>query len=308
MGNEILVIGSANVDLVVKLDKIPNPGETIGDGRFYQFCGGKGANQAVAAAKSGQEVVFVGLVGDDAYGDAVIENLKTESIDTQYLCKDQFSHTGIALISVNRSGENAISIAPGANKKLGADRIDQLESVIASASIVLLQLEIPFETCARVIEVSGQHGTRVMLNPAPSDRRATELIGSTELLVVNEHEAYDISGLPTESDAEITLAAEWLFDRGAKHVIVTLGSRGVFLKDEIRSEFLPAFKVDAVDTTGAGDAFCGTLASEFSRTNSIEEGLKYALAASAISVTRLGAQEALPNRKEVEAFLAEHSR
>ena len=308
MGNGILVIGSANVDLVVKLDKIPNPGETIGDGQFHQFCGGKGANQAVAAARSGQNVVFVGLVGDDAYGDAVIENLKAASIDTQYLHKEKEAHTGIALISVSSSGENAISIAPGANKKLGIKRIDQLESVIASASLALLQLEIPFETCVRVIELAGQHGTRVMLNPAPSDRRATELIGSTDLLVVNEHEAYDISGLPTESDAEIALAAEWLFDRGAKHVIVTLGSRGVFLKDEIRSEFLPTFEVEAVDTTGAGDAFCGTLACEFSRTDSIEEGIKYALAASAISVTRLGAQEALPTRKEVHAFLAEYSR
>ncbi len=307
MGNEILVIGSANVDLVVKLDKIPKPGETIGDGRFHQFCGGKGANQAVAAARSGQDVVFVGLVGDDAYGEAVIENLKAASIDTQYLHKEKTSHTGIALISVSSSGENAISIAPGVNKQLGVNRIDPLESVIASSALVLLQLEIPFETSAHVIKLAAQLGTRVMLNPAPSQQRATELIGSVDLLVVNEHEACDISGLPTGTDAEIELAAEWLFDKGAKHVIITLGSRGVFLKGEFHKKFLSTFKVEPVDTTGAGDAFCGTLASEFSRTDSIEAALKYALAASAISVTRLGAQEAVPTRKEVEILLSEHS-
>jgi len=304
---KIAVIGSSNVDMIIKSSRLPKPGETIGDGVFAKVNGGKGANQAVAAARAGGNVVFVSCLGDDDFAPAMLSNFKEDHIDTQFVFVEQKVATGIALILVDNNAENCISVAPGANYMLSTSLIKKAESVIKESEIILLQLEIPLESVLFAIELAHEHGKKVILNPAPAKKVDDERLAMIHTLVLNESEAEFLTGLPVETDSQIREAAKVLFEKGPQNIVITLGAKGAYVKNTERDEFLAGFKVEAVDTTAAGDTFCGALAVALMEDKSIFEAVKFASAASAISVTRLGAQPSVPSRKEIDEFLTQNT-
>lgn len=296
----IVVIGSANTDMVIKTERIPHPGETVIGGEFVMAAGGKGANQAVAAARLGAHVVFVACLGADLFGDQAIAGYEREGIDTSYVVRDEAAASGIAMIFVDSRGENSIAVASGANARLGVREVECARDVITQADVVLAQLEIPLPAVRRALELARESGVLTILNPAPGQRLDSDLLEMVSILTPNEGELQMITGI---GDREVALAH--LLHAGVGAVLLTLGSAGALWSSYQTTKVIPSFQVSAVDTTAAGDAFNGGLAVALGQGSSMEAAIRYANAVAAISVTRMGAQPSLPSKNEVSAFLTE---
>lgn len=303
MKKDILVIGSTNVDFLIKGNKLPMLGETVTDGIFMQNFGGKGANQAVGAARAGGKVTFVTCLGNDRYAGELIENFKIDGIDTSFIFIEEGISTGTALVMLDNKGNNYLSVAPGSNYRMNTLLINKAINALKAADIIVLQMEIPVETNAYIFHLANQYGKKILFNLAPARPFDFSLLKHVYTFVVNEVEASMVTGLKVETDEEIVSAAEDLKRRGPEIVIITLGSRGAYVKTGEISEFIPAFPVNAVDTTAAGDVYCGSLAVALVEGKSVREAMLFAAAASAVCVTKLGAQPSAPIRQEIEAML-----
>lgn len=295
---KIAVVGSANTDMVIKADRIPAPGETVIGREFVMAPGGKGANQAVAAARLGAEVTFVARLGSDIFGDRAIAGYEQDGIDTTWIVRDPETASGVALIFVDEAGENSIAVASGANARLTAEDVERAQDAIASADVLLVQLEVPLAAVSRAIELAHSAGVRVILNPAPAREVPTSLLSRVSVATPNEHEIKVVVG---EGDRVRSVAK--MLDAGTQTVLVTLGAQGVLWAEKGQQVRIPAFRVQAVDTTAAGDAFNGALAYALASELAMQEAIRYASAAAAIAVTRMGAQPSLPTRTEVKVFL-----
>lgn len=297
---KVVVVGSINMDLVVQCAQFPQPGETIAARSFHQVSGGKGANQAVSAACAGGSVAMIGRVGDDTFGDRLVGELQSQQVDCGAILRTDDCETGLAFISVEDSGQNAIMIVAGANGRLSPQDVDSLQTLIESSDVVLLQLEVPLETVLRVIEVARQANVRVILDPAPAPTAWPDELLQVDLICPNEQEAAQLSGLPVDSPQQIQQAAQALHERGARHVVITLGDQGAYLYDEQGGRLVPAFATSVVDTTAAGDAFVGALAVRWIESGDLEEAVYFGNAAGAIAASRLGAQPSMGSRPEIE--------
>jgi ribokinase len=298
-----LVVGSSNTDMIIRVPRLPKPGETVLGSGFTMAAGGKGANQAVAAARAGGRVTFVARIGDDVFGAKALDNFKADGVDTRFVFRTSGVPSGIALINVDERGQNGISVASGANAALSVDDLEAARPAFESAEIVLLQLESPLavvEAAARMAETAG---IPVILNPAPARRLDDSLLSRLSVLTPNEHEAAMLAGVPVENEQDAQDAASRLRARGVRRVIITLGERGAFTSAVEFEGLVPAFKVVPVDTTAAGDVFNGALAVALAEKEPLETALRFASAAAALSVTRLGAQRSAPTRPEIGAFL-----
>jgi ribokinase len=300
---KIVVIGSSNVDLIMKMDHLPEKGETVTNAEFFQVYGGKGANQAVAAARAGGNVAFVNCVGEDAYTPQMVQNYKNDGIDTRFVFQEKEIASGHALIMIGGEGMNYLSVAPGANYKLTPQKIDEAMPVIDEAAMIVMQYEIPEETIKYVIDLANRKSIPVLWNCAPARAFDLSYIPKINILVLNEVEAGFLAGIPVENETDAEKAAQKLVDSGVEKMIITLGSKGAFVVTKTEKVSVSAFKVEAVDTTAAGDTFCGAFAVALVEGKSLKEALQFASAAAAISVTRMGAQPSAPTRKEIELFL-----
>ncbi len=303
--SRIVVVGSSNTDMVVQTDRLPLPGETVLGGDLIIAPGGKGANQAVAAARLGAGVAFVARIGRDMFGQEALGNFQREGLDTRYVIQDPDAPSGVALIVVGPDGQNIIAVAPGANRRLSPADVEAASPAFAEARSVLLQLEIPLETVMAAAKAGRSAGAMVILNPAPapSSPLPDELFAHVDILTPNETEAAVLTGRGTPEEAALAL-----LQKGIRTVIVTLGEAGALVvtgPDQVRR--VPGFRVEAVDATAAGDAFNGALAVALARGDSLDAAVRYAHAVAALSVTRLGAQPSLPTANEVEAFLTAHN-
>ena len=295
----ILVIGSSNTDMVIKTEKLPSPGETVLGGTFFMNPGGKGANQAVAAARLGGKVTFVTKVGNDLFGNQTIGVLKKEGIDTRNVVKDETFPSGVALIIVNVSGENNIVVAPGSNGNLLAEDIPANHFSPGSFKILLLQLEIPIMTVEYAALTAAENGIKVILNPAPAQKLHDYLLKHTWLITPDETEAGILTGIKVHNESSADNAATVFLKKGVKNVIITMGEKGAYVKSDEFTGMIYGIKVDAVDTTAAGDVFNGALAVAFAEGTGLKDAVIFANKAAAISVTRLGAQASAPYRNEV---------
>lgn len=299
--SKIVVIGSSNTDMVVKTNRFPNPGETILGGTFFMFAGGKGANQAVAAARMGGEVVLVTKVGNDVFGRQAIEGFEKEKIDTSYISTDMERASGTALIIVNESGENKIVVAPGSNDTLSENDVLKAAKEIEEAEVILMQLEIPISSVVFAAAQGLKTESKVILNPAPAQELPKEIYSNLYLITPNETEAQLLTGVEVKDDDSISEAAQILLDRGVRNVIITLGARGAYFQNEYHSFFVAAPQVEAVDTTAAGDIFNGTLAVALANKNDWKSALEFACKAASLSVTRMGAQASAPFLSEISS-------
>jgi len=297
---DVLVIGSLNADLVVRVARFPAPGETIQGGDLATLPGGKGANQAVAAARQGVSVAMLGRVGNDNFGDLLLDNLKSNHVDTSLVRRDAAA-TGTAMIIVDQHGQNSIVLSPGANGKVSPADVEPAS--LPDVKLVLFQLEIPLETVLRAAAAAKKNGVRIMLNPAPARALPEELIAGSDFLLPNETELNLLTGQPVKDVASAEGAARALLAKGAQTVIVTLGANGALLVTKDEAKHIPAFKVQVVDTTAAGDAFIGGFASALLRGDELEQAVRYANACGALATTKFGAQPSLPNKEEVERLL-----
>ena len=298
---KIVVIGSSNTDMVVRCQRMPRPGETVLGGEFMMNPGGKGANQVVAVARLGGDAAFIGKVGDDLFGRQTREQLSGEGIDVAHLGTAAHCASGVALINVDAEGENSISVASGANAQLSPADIDAAEKLIADAAIVLMQLEVPVATVTHAAKIAKKHGVMVVLNPAPapSTPLPDELLENVDIMIPNRTELELISGMPCT--ASVTAAVERMGALGVPTLVITLGSAGAMICRGGESTMVPSFKVMAVDTTAAGDTFCGGLCVALSEGKNIDEAVLFGNLAASLTVTRAGAQQAIPTRAEVDS-------
>jgi ribokinase len=303
MSSRIVVVGSSNIDMIIKVERIPKPGETVLGGEFSTAPGGKGANQAVAAARAGGEVSFVARVGDDMFGQQSVEGFVADEIDVSHVLRDSDAPSGVGLIFVDERGENSIAVASGANAQVTPSDVEAARHTIGSADVLVMELEIPLETVRAAAELADEQHVRVILNPAPAQPLGEEILRHISVLTPNETEAELLTGLEVSSESEVEAAASALFTMGVDAVLITLGPRGAFIRDADHSELVPGFEVEAVDTTAAGDVFNGTLAVALAEGRPLTEAARFANGAAALSVTKLGAQPSAPTREEVEEFL-----
>ena len=300
---KILVIGSTNMDIIAMVDHLPVPGETVGNGNLARAHGGKGANQAVAAARAGGDVTFITCIGEDDDGKKMADGFRKDGINTDQVSVIPGVPSGTALIFVDRKGENCIAVAPGANDQLSPDLIDRAEEVIMESDLILLQLEIPYNTIQHICKMAARHRKRIILNPAPARELDEDILGSLEYLVLNETEAEIIAGQKVTDD-NMESVCRAIQEMGPEHIILTLGSRGSYVYDKHVQQRVESFAVNAVDSTAAGDTFCGAFAvSILSGHKDIISAVRFASAAGALSVTRQGAQTSIPELKEIEQFL-----
>jgi ribokinase len=288
--------------MVIKLDRIPRPGETLLGGEFLTAAGGKGANQAVSAARAGGHVTFVARVGRDVFGDQAIAGFRQDRINVAYVTRDAQTPSGVALIFVGNDGENSIAVAGGANTRLSPAHIRKARKAITSADTVLMQLETPLETVLEAARIAARAGVRIILNPAPACRLPSELLRLVSILTPNETEAEILSGVHVSSQNSAGRAADRFLARGVQTVIVTLGAWGALVATRDSKRLVQGMRVKAVDCTAAGDVFNGALAVAISEGRSLLEAVRFANAAAAISVTRRGAQPSAPYRKEIDVF------
>ncbi len=304
--NKLVVLGSVNADHVLQVPSFPRPGETL-HGRNYQVIpGGKGANQAVAAARLNADIGFIACVGDDSFGINIRENFKMDGIDITGVKMQPNCPTGIAMIQVADSGENSICISAEANAKLTAEAIEPDLERIRQADYLLMQLETPMCGIEKAARIAKDAKTNVILNPAPARELSDELLCCIDVITPNETEAEVLTGVTVADDDSAQEAANILHSKGIEIVMITLGAKGVWLSQNGRGEIIPGFRVEATDTTAAGDTFNGALVTGLLEDLPLESAIKFAHAAAAISVTRFGAQTSIPTRKEVEEFLAQH--
>ncbi len=303
MSAEILIIGSINMDMVVSANRLPEMGETIMGKSYTTYPGGKGANQAIAAARMGGLVKMIGCVGKDAFGASLLENLTANNVDITSVGEDSNSSTGTALITVDDEGRNTIIVVPGANHALLPRDLDRFESVIAGAKLIVLQMEIPLVTVVYAVSMAKKHKIPVMLNPAPAQRLKADLLVNIEFLIPNETELAILTGIPVSTLPEIRKAAEIMLTFGVKRLLLTRGDKGAYYLDSQKEIILPAFAVRAVDTTAAGDAFIGALVVAFAHGEEMNVAIRSGLAAGALAVTKAGAQTSLPTQQELEVFL-----
>jgi len=299
MAIPIFVIGSSNTDMVVKADKLPLPGETVIGGMFLMNPGGKGANQAVSAARLGSAVTFVTKVGNDIFGKQALQQFQRENINTAYVTIDTEHPSGVALIGVDAKGENSIIVAPGANRHLSRKIVEQALEAIPGPAIVLMQLEIPIDIVEFAIARAHARGCKVILNPAPVQQLDPGVLKHLYLITPNEFEAEMLTGIRVTDLATAEEAARRLHQLGVPNIVITLGPRGAYLHTASVARLIPAPPVTAVDTTAAGDCFNGALAVALAEGQPMEEAVSFACKAASISVTRMGAQSSLPYRKEV---------
>lgn len=300
---KIVVVGSSNIDMVVKTERIPRAGETVLGGEFVMVPGGKGANQAVCAAKLGADVRLVARIGNDVFGEMSLANFHKVGVDTTFVVKDNRYASGVALIAVDRNGENAIVVAPGANTALSPEDVNRAEEAIAAADAVVLQLEIPQETVVHTVELARSHGVKVVLNPAPIRQFPTHILQYVDVLTPNQHEAASLIGAEGEgNNLDAQEAAKALLEMGVAAVVITLGADGAYVATHERAERIDAVKVQAVDTTAAGDAFTASLACALAEEKDLFEAARFAAKVAGISVTRMGAQSSMPTRHEVDSY------
>lgn len=301
--SKIVVIGSSNADLVVNTKKAPEGGETVMGESFAMNYGGKGANQAVAVQRIGGEVTFVAKVGDDQFGHQMRNHFAEEKMDLTYLYTDAETSSGVALIIVDGRAENRIVVAAGANGKLTEKDIEAAFPAIEKSEIVLMQLETPMATVEYVCKKAAALNKKMILNPAPACQLSDDLLNGLFLITPNETEAGILTGVSVEDEVSALKAADILLDKGVQNVAITLGAKGVWVHNAYHSLLIKSYKVDAVDTVAAGDVFNGAMAVALSEGKNLIEAAKFACAASAISVTRIGAQSSVPYREEVEEFM-----
>ncbi|MFM2614657.1 ribokinase [Vibrio campbellii] len=301
--NKLVVLGSVNADHVLQVPSFPRPGETL-HGRNYQVIpGGKGANQAVAAARLNADIGFIACVGDDSFGINIRENFKMDGIDITGVKMQPNCPTGIAMIQVADSGENSICISAEANAKLTAEAVEPDLERIRQADYLLMQLETPMCGIEKAARIAKDAKTNVILNPAPARELSDELLCCIDVITPNETEAEVLTGVTVTDDDSAQEAASILHSKGIEIVMITLGAKGVWLSQNGRGQIIPGFRVEATDTTAAGDTFNGALVTGLLEDLPLESAIKFAHAAAAISVTRFGAQTSIPTRKEVEEFL-----
>ena len=296
---KILVIGSSNTDMVIKTQSFPVPGETILGGRFLMNAGGKGANQAVAASRLGGMVTFIGKIGDDIFGKQAVQQLEDEGINVNFVAVDPENPSGVAMITVDRKAENTIVVAPGSNGTLSPEDFNKALSELPDAEFVLMQLEIPIPTVEYIARIAAQNQKKVILNPAPAAKLSDELLQNLYIITPNETEAELLTGIKVTNEQSALKAALVLHGKGVEIVIITMGAAGAFLLVNGESGIIQVPKVEAVDTTAAGDTFNGALVVALSEGKSIPESITFANKAAAISVTRIGAQSSVPFRKEI---------
>jgi ribokinase len=299
---DVFVVGSINQDFVLSVERRPEPGETVTEAQLSKSNGGKGANQAAAAALLGASVTLLGRVGDDGFGEPLVEALADKGVDTSLIEASPDSSTGTAFITVTPDGENAITVAPGANRSLCAEDVDDASNAIGDARVLVAQMEVPPEVVLRAVEVAARQGTRALVNLAPTTEVPRELLGKLDPLVVNEHEAAFLLGERVEGVEGALSAAAGLLELGPRSAVITLGRDGAVFCAGESTDHHSAPKVDAVDTTGAGDAFVGALAAKLAQDLSLSEAVAYAVRAGAAAVTKKGAQGALPTPESIEAM------
>lgn len=295
----ILVVGSSNTDMIISVTEFPKPGETIIGNSFLMDFGGKGANQAVAAARLGGDVTFIAKVGKDVFGTETLKKLRSENIETAFIEVDENKSSGVALITVDQHAENHIVVASGSNEELKYNDNQLLESLITEETIVLMQLEIPIETIARTCKVAREKHAFIIINPAPAKPLTKEILAEIDIITPNQEEAKHLSGIEITDENSAFQAAKIIHALGPKTVIITMGEKGAFVLDQEISQMIPGHKVLPVDTTGAGDVFNGAIAVGLSQGKNILESIKLGCKASSIAVTRSGAQSAIPYFNEL---------
>lgn len=300
---KIVVVGSSNTDLVVRLPRLPRPGETLLGGEFSTLAGGKGANQAVAARRAGGRVSLIARIGRDQLGQRALSDLARDGIDTRGVSRDHSAPSGVAMIMVSDRGENSIAVSPGANGRLSASHIVREKKIFSGASVVLLQLEIPMPAVRAAARLARDAGARVILNPAPAMPLPAALLRNVSILTPNESEAELLTGIRVTHDASAARAARRLREQGVDTVIITLGSRGAYVSSATMNERVAGYVVKAIDTTAAGDVFNGALAVALAEGLSLRDAVQYANAAAALSVMQRGAQSSAPSRAAVRRFI-----
>ena len=301
----LVVLGSINADHILNLETFPTPGETVTGNQYQVAFGGKGANQAVAAGRSGANIAFIACTGDDDTGERVRKQLASDNIDVSPVSVVEGESTGVALIFVNAEGENVIGIHAGANAALTTERVEAQRGIIAGAEALLMQLESPVESVLAAAKIAHENHTTVVLNPAPARVLSDELLALVDIITPNETEAEKLTGIRVENDDDAARAARALHDKGIGTVIITLGSRGVWVSANGEGRRVPGFKVKAIDTIAAGDTFNGALVTALLEGRAMDEAIRFAHAAAAIAVTRKGAQPSVPWRKEIDEFLSQ---
>ncbi len=299
----IVVVGSSNTDMIIRVPHLPKPGETILGGEFKKAAGGKGANQAVAAARAGGRVAIIAKVGDDIFGENAVKGFIEDNIDTSFITKDKDAPSGVAQIFVSDDGENCIAVASGANAKLSVEDMNNAATEIGKADVMLTQLETPLETVAAAVQIAKRNGRIVILNPAPAQPLPDELLASLSVITPNETEAEMLTGIKVTDEESAVRASAALRNKGVESVIITMGSKGAFVDNKGEQFMVPGFSVSAVDTTAAGDVFNGALAVALSDKKEFRDSVLFANAAAALSVTKLGAQPSVPDLENISQFL-----
>ena len=304
---KVVVVGSFNMDLVVKAGRRPRKGETLMGEEFGMFIGGKGSNQAIAAARLGADVTMIGRLGTDLFGDTLMAAHAEEGIHTDYVSRDTEVGTGIASILIDPDGDNSIVIVPQANMRLSVEDIERASESIAAADVLLLQLEVPIAASQRAAEIAKSNGATVVLNPAPAQELPDDFLAQVDILTPNAVETESLSGVKVSTSADAERAAKVLLNKGLSAVILTLGERGALLLTSDLTQQVPAYAVEVVDTTAAGDAFCGGLATGLARGETFVDAVAFANAVGALAVTVLGAAPSMPTAAQVEAFRGGHN-